>query len=85
VELLAGIATSSLAPQPLRISGIRSPAATATIQASRREHGKSLEVGAVSELQGIARFKFHEGKLEEFTRLAAQCTEIVRTMDTGTL
>jgi quinol monooxygenase YgiN len=39
----------------------------------------------VSELQGIARFKFHEGKLEEFKRLAARCMEIVRTKDTGTL
>jgi quinol monooxygenase YgiN len=39
----------------------------------------------VSELQGIARFKFHGGKLEEFKRLAAQCMEIVRTKDTGTL
>jgi quinol monooxygenase YgiN len=39
----------------------------------------------VSELQGIARIKFHEGKLEEFKRLAAQCMEIVRTKDTGTL
>ena len=39
----------------------------------------------MSELQGIARIKFHEGKLEEFKRLAAQCIEIVRTKDTGTL
>jgi quinol monooxygenase YgiN len=39
----------------------------------------------VSELQGIARYKFHEGKLEEFKRLSAQCMEIVRTKDTGTL
>jgi quinol monooxygenase YgiN len=46
---------------------------------------KSLEAGAVSELQGIAPFKFHEGKLEDFKRLAAQCMEIVRTKDTGTL
>jgi len=38
-----------------------------------------------AELQGIARFKFHAGKLEEFKRLAAQCMEIVRTKDTGTL
>ena len=37
------------------------------------------------ELQGIVRFKFHEGKLEEFKRLSAQCLEIVRTKDTGTL
>jgi quinol monooxygenase YgiN len=46
---------------------------------------RSLEAGAVSELQGIARFKFHEGKVEEFKRLSAQAMEIVRTKDTGTL
>jgi quinol monooxygenase YgiN len=44
-----------------------------------------LEAGAVSELIGIARFKIHEGKLEEFKRLSAQAREIVRTKDTGTL
>jgi len=44
-----------------------------------------LEAGAVGELQGIARFKIHEGKLDEFKRLSAQCMEIVRTKDTGTL
>ena len=44
-----------------------------------------MEAGAVSELQGTGRFKFHEGELEEFKRLAAQCIEIVRTKDTGTL
>jgi quinol monooxygenase YgiN len=39
----------------------------------------------VGELQGIARITFHDGKLEEFKRLAAQCMQIVRTEDTGTL
>ena len=39
----------------------------------------------MSELLGIVRFKFHEGKLEEFKRLSAQCMEIVRSKDTGTL
>jgi quinol monooxygenase YgiN len=39
----------------------------------------------VSELQGIVRFRFHEGKLDEFKRLSAQCMEIVKTKDTGTL
>ena len=39
----------------------------------------------MSELQAIARFKFHEGQLEEFKRLSAQCMEVVRTTDTGTL
>ena len=46
---------------------------------------KSLEARVVSELRGIGRFKFHGGKLDEFKRLAAQCMEIVRTKDTGTL
>jgi quinol monooxygenase YgiN len=39
----------------------------------------------VGELLGIARFKFHEGKVEEYKRLSAQCMEIVRTKDTGML
>jgi quinol monooxygenase YgiN len=43
------------------------------------------EVGTVSELLGIARFKFHEGELEEYNRLSVRAMEIVRTKDTGTL
>jgi quinol monooxygenase YgiN len=39
----------------------------------------------VTELLGIARFKFKEGKREEFKRLSAQAMEIVRTKDSGTL
>ena len=39
----------------------------------------------MSELLGIVRFKFHEGKLEEFKRLSAQCMEIVRSKEPGTL
>ena len=39
----------------------------------------------MSELQGIGRFKFHAGKLEEFKRLSARAMEIARTEDTGTL
>ena len=39
----------------------------------------------MSELVGIARFKFHEGKLDEFKRLSAQAMKIVRTKDSGTL
>ena len=39
----------------------------------------------MNELQGIARITFHEGKLAEFERLVAQCMEIVRAKDTGTL
>ncbi len=39
----------------------------------------------MSELLGIARFKPHEGKLEEYKRLSAQAMEIVRTKDPGTL
>ena len=39
----------------------------------------------MNELLGIARFRFHEGKVEEFKRLSAQAMEIVRTKDSGTL
>ena len=39
----------------------------------------------MSELQGIARFVFREGQLEEFKRLAARGMEIVRNKDTGVL
>ena len=39
----------------------------------------------MGELQGIARFTFHAGKVDEFKRLSALCLEIVRTKDTGTL
>jgi quinol monooxygenase YgiN len=50
-----------------------------------RDEGETTMTEAASELLGIARFTFHEGKLEEFKRLSAQCMEIVRTKDTGTL
>ena len=40
---------------------------------------------ASTELQAIVRFRFHEGTVEEFKRLSAQCMEIVRTKDIGTL
>jgi len=39
----------------------------------------------VSELLGIARFRIHEGKVDEYKRLSAQAMEIVRTRDPGTL
>ena len=38
-----------------------------------------------NELLGIARFKIHEGKLEEFKRLSEECMRIAREKDTGTL
>ena len=50
----------------------------------RQRHPRP-EDGSTSELQSIVRFRFHEGKLEEFKRLSAQCMEIVRTKDTGPL
>jgi quinol monooxygenase YgiN len=39
----------------------------------------------MGELQGIVRFTFHPGKVEDFKRLSAECLEIVRTKDDGTL
>ena len=39
----------------------------------------------MGELQGIVRFRFHADGVEEFKRLSAECLEIVRTKDVGTL
>ena len=39
----------------------------------------------MSRLLGIARFRFHEGRVEEFKRLSLRCMEIVQASDTGTL
>jgi len=39
----------------------------------------------VDEIKGIARVKFHPGKLEEWKRLSREAMEIVRTKDRGTL
>ena len=39
----------------------------------------------MSELLGIARFKFHEGKRDEYLRLSDQAREIVRAKEPGTL
>ena len=39
----------------------------------------------MGEIVGIARFKFHEGKVEEYKRLSAEAMGIVRTKDSGTL
>ena len=39
----------------------------------------------MGELQGVARFRIQEGKLDEFKRLSAEAREIVRTKDPGTL
>ena len=39
----------------------------------------------MSELVGIARFRFHPGKVEEYKRLSAEAMEIVRSREPGTL
>ena len=39
----------------------------------------------MGELQGIVRFTFHPGKVEEFKRLSAECLEVVQAKDVGTL
>jgi quinol monooxygenase YgiN len=39
----------------------------------------------MSRLLGIARFTFHEGRVEEFKRLSRRCMEIVLERDSGTL
>jgi quinol monooxygenase YgiN len=39
----------------------------------------------MSELLGIARFRFHEGQREEYLRLSDQALELVRANEPGTL
>lgn len=39
----------------------------------------------MNEILGIGRLKIHEGKLEEFKRVASQFMQVVRSRDTGTL
>jgi quinol monooxygenase YgiN len=39
----------------------------------------------MGELQGIVRFRFHTDTVEEFKRLSAECLDVVRTKDDGTL
>jgi quinol monooxygenase YgiN len=39
----------------------------------------------MSELLGIARFKFHPGKREDYLRLSEQAADIVRAKEPGTL
>jgi quinol monooxygenase YgiN len=74
-----------ICPAGSRVLQIGRTLALAAERVDPSEQRKNLEAGAVSELQGIVRFKFHEGKVEEFKRLSAQAMEIVRTKDTGTL
>jgi len=39
----------------------------------------------MDEIKGIARVKFHPGKIKEWKRLTEEAMEIVRTRDSGTL
>jgi len=39
----------------------------------------------MTEIQGIGRLKIHDGRLEEFKRVASQFMRVARTKDTGTL
>ena len=39
----------------------------------------------MGELQGIVRFRFHADQVEEFKRLSAECLEVVKAKDDGTL
>ena len=39
----------------------------------------------MGELLGIARFRFHEGRVAEYKRLSEQAMEIVRSKEPGTL
>lgn len=47
--------------------------------------GHVLEDPVMSELLGIARFRFHEGAREEYLRLSEQALELVLANEPGTL
>jgi quinol monooxygenase YgiN len=47
--------------------------------------GRPTKEIIMDELQGIVRFTFHAGMVEEFKRLSAECIELVRARDVGTL
>jgi len=57
------------------------------VQALRlwRRTEERLKESAMEEIKGIARVKFHPGKVEEWKRLTQEAVEIVRTKDRGTL
>ena len=47
--------------------------------------GGNVPVPLPDVLQCVSKLKIHHHKLDEFKRLAAECVELVRTKDTGTL
>jgi quinol monooxygenase YgiN len=49
-------------------------------------HGyRDWRLEQMGEMQGVARLKLHDGKVEEFKRLSAEVIDLVRANDTGTL
>jgi quinol monooxygenase YgiN len=53
-----------------------------------REGGRRAvptEEDTMGELQSIVRFRFHDGTLDVFKRLSAECLAVVRADDVGTL
>src|SRR5580704_13480159 len=46
---------------------------------------ESIGGRSMGEIKGIARVRFHPGKLDEWKRLTEQAMQIVRTRDPGTL
>jgi quinol monooxygenase YgiN len=56
---------------------------TLYIRRLESNHSRSLKI--MNDIHGIGRLKIHDGKLNEFTRVASQFMQVVRTKDTGTL
>jgi hypothetical protein len=83
--MTTAVGPSPISPPADAIVGTAPIAFRGTAPAIRNQQHQIQEARAVGELQGIARFKFQEGMLEEFKRLSAQAVEIVRAQDTGTL
>src|SRR4029434_9959379 len=74
-------------PRTMGAPGTRIAAlATLGPQRSGSPTVEEISKGAtMDEIKGIARVKFHPGKVEEWKRLTEEAMEIVRTRDTGTL
>ena len=66
------------------MSRMQRPFRSIPVAAAASRVAPSKEI-IMDELQGIVRFTFHAGMVDEFKRLSAECMEIVRSKDVGTL
>jgi quinol monooxygenase YgiN len=66
-------------------SGIRHDHAIGRVARYAGSAGRLMGGRTMGELIGIARFRFHPGRVEEYKRLSAEAMDIVRAREPGTL